>query len=47
MLLQTGADRRGTPFLLTSFQAIVKRKARRHNLLSFSFAQYSSRGAGQ
>jgi len=29
MLLQTGADRRGTPFLLTSFQAIVKRKAPR------------------
>ena len=27
MLLQTGADRRGMPFLLTSFQAIVKRKA--------------------
>ena len=24
---RTGADRRGTPFLLTSFQAIVKRKA--------------------
>jgi len=47
MLLQTGADRRGMPFLLTSFQAIVKRKARRHNLLSFSLAQHSSRGAGQ
>jgi hypothetical protein len=39
MLLQTGADRRGMPFLLTSFQAIVKRKARRHNLLSFNVAQ--------
>jgi hypothetical protein len=27
MLLQTGADRREMPFLLTSFRAIVKRKA--------------------
>ena len=27
MLLQTGADRRKMPFLLTSFRAIVKRKA--------------------
>jgi len=43
MLPQTGADRRGMPFLLTSFQAIVKRKALSDHVLPILIVWASER----